>query len=498
MRSSEIGGQAVIEGVMMKNKNKYAVAVRKPDKEIAVDVKTSGSKEHSKLLKLPIIRGVVAFIDSMVVGIQTLSFSASFFEDEEEEKKAEKKKSDKNKKNSKKSVKKEKTPEQKKKAEEFQDKAMIAGTIAFSVIISVAFFMLLPMFLSRVLTKVIDSQAILLTIEAVLRIGLFIGYVVAISQVEDIKRVFRYHGAEHKTINCIENGYELTVENAMKQTRFHKRCGTSFMFFVIFLSIIFFAFIRADQVWLQALIRILLVPVIAGVAYEFIRYAGNHDSALVRIFSVPGFWIQGLTTKEPDESMIEVAIASVEAVFDWRKYLEEQKDEKPKHADDIVEEIFAEDTIESAAETKLAADNAEEADTDLNSELRKNDEAEIISSFESKEAEDNLAANEVQTEESLTEEDLITEDILIEEDFMSDYENAPVHEKFMDPEEELSGLDKVLSTGKMAEGYVEHPTKGKSEVTLKQEQFEVPEQEEEDEILRALDKFFVFDEKDAK
>ena len=152
-----------------------------------------------------------------------------------------------------------------------------------------------------------------------------------------------------------------------------------------------------------------------------IRYAGNHDSALVRIFSVPGFWIQGLTTKEPDESMIEVAIASVEAVFDWRKYLEEQKDEKPKHADDIVEEIFAEDTIESAAETKLAADNAEEADTDLNSELRKNDEAEIISSFESKEAEDNLAANEVQTEESLTEEDLITEDILIEEDFRNNF-----------------------------------------------------------------------------
>ncbi len=479
MRSSEIGGQAVIEGVMMKNKNKYAVAVRKPNNEIAVDIKTSGDKEHKAILKLPIIRGVVAFIDSMVVGIQTLSFSASFFEDEEEMKKEEIKKADKKKKAKAKSAKKSKTPEQDKKKEELQDKAMIAGTIAFSVILSVAVFMLLPLFLSRILTKVIDSQAVLLIVEAVLRIGLFIGYVVAISQVDDIKRVFRYHGAEHKTINCIENGYELTVENAMKQTRFHKRCGTSFMFFVIFLSIIFFSFIRADQIWLQALIRILLVPVIAGVAYEFIRYAGNHDSAVVRVLSKPGFWIQGLTTKEPDESMLEVAIASVEAVFDWRKFLDKQNeaDKSENNSKDLYEDTGSENQNETGSENKNEAYSFTEKDEDV---LMYRTESETVS------------ATEFETEDK----DIMESDAAGADEGLT----SSLHKQAVQAvqAEDLSGLDKVLDAGDKAKTYVEHPAKGRKEVLMKQESFEIQEPDEEDEILRALDKFFVFDEKEKK
>lgn len=311
MKASGIGGQAVMEGVMMKNKDKYAVAVRKPDNTIAIDIQDWKSLTVSNgFCKLPIIRGVVSFIESLVVGIKTLTYSASFFE--EEETKPEKKVVD---------------PKTKKRKE---DAAMV-GTVILSVALAIGIFMLLPYFISRFLSGVIESEAILALCEGILRVALFIGYVAAISLMKDIKRVFMYHGAEHKSINCIENGFELNVENVRRQSREHKRCGTSFLLFVMILSVICFMFIRVDNAWLRIVYRLLLVPVIAGVSYEFIRLAGRSENKVVAFLSKPGLALQTLTTREPDDSMIEVAIASVEAVFDWKAFLGmDKKDAKPE------------------------------------------------------------------------------------------------------------------------------------------------------------------------
>ncbi len=305
MKPSGIGGQAVIEGVMMKNRNEYAVAVRKPNNEIVIEKDTYVSKsDKMKIFKLPILRGMLAFVESMIVGSKTLTFSASFYEEEEEV-----------------------TPSKMEQAfsKVFKGKAesvAMAITFMFSIILAVGIFIILPGFIANLLARSVDSYVILAIIEGVIRIAIFIAYIVAISQIKDIKRMFMYHGAEHKTINCLEQGFELTVDNVRWQSKQHKRCGTSFMFIVMFISIIFFIFIRVEHSLLRYLIRILLVPIIAGVSYEFIRFAGKNDSKLVLILSKPGMWLQGLTTKEPDDSMIEVAISSVEAVFDWRTFLE--------------------------------------------------------------------------------------------------------------------------------------------------------------------------------
>lgn len=304
MRYSGIGGQAVMEGVMMKNADRYAVAVRKPDQEIAVEVKDyQGAVKNEKVRHIPIIRGVLNFIDSLVLGMTTLTYSASFFEEESERK--------------------EELDEAAKKKKE---KLEMGATVAVSIVLAVAVFMILPYYLSLIFQRYITSPTLLALIEGVLRLVIFIAYVLVISQVEDIKRVFMYHGAEHKCINCIENGMELTVENVRKSSRLHKRCGTSFLLFVLVLSILFFAFIRVDNRIFKVLLRILLVPVIAGVSYEFIRLAGRSDNKLVDLISKPGLWLQRLTTKEPDDSMIEVGIASVEAVFDWRAYLKKEEE----------------------------------------------------------------------------------------------------------------------------------------------------------------------------
>lgn len=304
MKPSGIGGQAVIEGVMMKNKDHYAVAVRKPDNEIVIkeDTFNSTSEKH-KIWKLPILRGMLSFAESMAIGIKTLNFSASFFEEEEAAKESKVDKAF---------------------SKVFKDKAegiLAAITMIIAVILAVGIFIILPTYAAGLLGKSIASDSLVAFIEGIIRIVLFILYVFAISQLNDIKRVFMYHGAEHKTINCIENGHDLTVENVRGQSREHKRCGTSFLFLVMFVSIIFFMFIRTDITWLRYASRILLVPVIAGVSYEFIRFAGKNDSILVRILSKPGMWLQRMTTKEPDDDMIEVAIKSVEAVFDWRVFL---------------------------------------------------------------------------------------------------------------------------------------------------------------------------------
>ena len=310
MRYSGIGGQAVMEGVMMKNQDKYAVAVRKPDHEIVVEVSEySGIMKDKKIKNMPIFRGVFNFIDSLVLGMKTLTFSASFFEEEAEVEKKEQLSEEKRKKQ-----------EQKEKK---QESAMMGGTVALSVVLAVGIFMLLPYYISTFFGKFIPSGWLMALLEGVIRLAVFVGYVAAISMMKDIRRVYMYHGAEHKCINCIEHGMELNVENVRKSSRLHKRCGTSFLLIVMLISIVFFMFIRVDSPVLKVVLRVLLVPVIAGVSYEFIRLAGRSDNAVVNLLSKPGLWLQGLTTREPDDEMIEVGIASVEAVFDWKPYVEE-------------------------------------------------------------------------------------------------------------------------------------------------------------------------------
>lgn len=314
MKSSNIGGQAVMEGIMMRHKDVYSVAVRKPDKEIEVKVEDYKSVVKCKnIQKLPILRGVFSFIDSLVIGTKCLMYSATFFEDEEDLKKREQLEGDE----------KEKELAKKEKA----DKALMTGTVILSIVLSIGLFMVLPYLLASLLHKVGASETGVTLAEAAVRIILFLSYMLLISKMQDIQRVFMYHGAEHKCINCVEHGLPLNVENVMKSSRFHKRCGTSFLFFVIIISIIFFlgffAVVPVKTMWLRVLVRILLVPVIAGVSYEVIRLAGNSDNSVIAFLSKPGMALQKLTTKEPTPDMAEVAIKAVEAVFDWKAYLKE-------------------------------------------------------------------------------------------------------------------------------------------------------------------------------
>lgn len=321
MKSSNIGGQAVMEGIMMRHKDIYSVAVRKPDKEIEIKVEDYKSIiKSSRVLKVPIIRGVFNFIDSLVVGTKCLMYSAAFFEEEED---LEKRKALKGEERQKEEARKEK-----------QDKLLMTGTVIFSIVLSVGLFMVLPYLLASLLHKVGATETIVTLAEAAVRIVLFLAYMLLISKMEDIQRVFMYHGAEHKCINCVEHGKPLTVENVMESSRFHKRCGTSFLFFVIIISIVFFlgffAVVPIQTMWLRVTVRVLLVPVIAGVSYEVIRIAGNSDHGIVTFLSKPGMGLQKLTTKEPTPDMAEVAIAAVEAVFDWRAYLKENFPENLK------------------------------------------------------------------------------------------------------------------------------------------------------------------------
>ena len=308
MKSSNIGGQAVLEGVMMKNGDQYAVAVRKPDGEIALQKEVyDGIVKWKKLTKIPFVRGIFSFVDSLVLGMKTLSYSASFFEEEEEEELTEKE-----------AAKKEK-----------QENLIMGITMACSVVIAVAIFMVLSYLLSNLLKPFVPGRFARTVIEGIVRIVLFIVYILLISKMKDIQRVFMYHGAEHKCINCIEHGMDLTVENVRKSSKQHKRCGTSFLFFVLFVSIIVCFFITTESPVLRVLLRIALLPVIAGISYEIIRLAGNTEHPVVELLSKPGLALQNLTTKEPDDDMIEVAICSVEAVFDWKKYQKENFPEEP-------------------------------------------------------------------------------------------------------------------------------------------------------------------------
>ena len=303
-RYSGIGGQAVLEGVMMKNKEKYAVAVRKPNGEIEVEMENyQGLLHDSKIKEVPFIRGVFNFVDSLMLGTKVLNYSASFYEEEDTESKFDKAVDKMSKGNG--------------------EKVLTTLVTIISIVLAVGIFVVLPYFISALFEEYIRNRSLMAIIEGIIRIFIFLLYIVGISAMKDIKRLYQYHGAEHKCINCIEKGRPLTVRNVMRSSRQHKRCGTSFLFFVMIVSIVLFFFIRVDNILLKVVLRILLMPVVAGISYEIIRLAGRSDNILVRILSAPGMLIQRLTTKEPDESMVEVAIASVEAVFDWKKYLQE-------------------------------------------------------------------------------------------------------------------------------------------------------------------------------
>lgn len=322
MKMSGIGGQAVLEGIMMKNQDDYAVAVRKPNQEIEVCVKSYKSiTKGRKLLSLPFIRGVFNFIDSMIIGMSTLTFSASFYEDEEDAMEKENMSEDE----------KQKAEQKKKKI----DDIVMGITIFFSIVLSLGLFIVLPSIVSDVLKKYchITSYAAVSIIEGVLRLLIFLIYIVLISRMKDIQRTFMYHGAEHKCINCIEHGMELNVENVLKSSRLHKRCGTSFLFLVMAISIVIFIMIPIRQPVLKVVVRLLLVPVIAGISYEVLRLAGRKDNLAIRIVSAPGMALQKLTTSEPDAEMAEVAIRAVEAVFDWKAFLADYEHADKKDPD---------------------------------------------------------------------------------------------------------------------------------------------------------------------
>lgn len=298
---SGIGGQAVLEGIMMKNNEKYAVAVRKPDGEIAVELENFQGLLHGKKIKeVPFIRGIFNFIDSLMLGTKCLNVSASFYEEEEEVPAKESKVSG-----------------------ETTEKLMSAVVTVLSLVLAIGIFIVLPYFISSLLDDYVRNRSLMLVIEGVIRILIFILYVWGISAMKDIKRLYQYHGAEHKCINCIERGRELNVKNVMRSSRLHKRCGTSFIFFVLLISIILSFFIVVDNPVQKVLLRILMMPIVAGISYEIIRMAGRSDNVFIQLLSLPGMAIQRMTTKEPDESMVEVAIAAVEAVFDWKAYLKE-------------------------------------------------------------------------------------------------------------------------------------------------------------------------------
>ena len=306
MKSSGIGGQAVMEGIMMRNGSEYSVAVRKENGEIEVKKETyKGVGSKCKLFRLPFIRGIFSFVDSLVLGMKSLNYSASLFmEDGEEE---------------------EPGRFEKWLQKKFGDKAekvIMDLTMVISIILAMGIFMVFPTWVSTLMKPLLGNGIWMALFEGVLRIVIFIAYVGLISLMPDIKRTYMYHGAEHKCINCIEHGLPLTVENVMKSSKEHKRCGTSFLLIVMVISILFFLVIRPETLWLRLVSRILLIPVIAGVSFEFLRLAGNSDNPVVNLLSKPGLMLQGLTTKEPDEKMAEVAICAVEAVFDWKAYEE--------------------------------------------------------------------------------------------------------------------------------------------------------------------------------
>ena len=451
MKSSGIGGQAVLEGVMMKNKKNYAVAVRKPDGEIAVEKgEVTSITEKHKVLGLPIIRGVVNFVESLVLGVKMLTSSAEYFEDVEEE------------------------PGKfelwlRKKFGEKADKFIMGCTVFFSVVMAVAIFMLLPLAVVSFIDEEVISYEWKTLIEGLLRVAIFLGYVVLISRLKDIRRVYMYHGAEHKTINCIEQGMAPTVQNVRECSRLHKRCGTSFLLFVMLISVIFFLVVRVETLWLRFVVRILFVPVIAGISYEFIRLAGSSESKIVGFLSKPGLWLQGLTTREPDDDMIRVAVASVEAVFDWQAYIDENFGKKVRKKNGKVKK--------APAEKKSAEKKAEETPvTETTGKAAKTAEKAAVS-------EPTVPVKPKKTVQAVTQEKTTEEEVAAKFDWSfpsakkEEPDEAAAKESRSRLVEKVSAADRAEAARKAA----------------MEARRDAEDEDEEDESLRALDKFFVFE-----
>lgn len=451
MKSSGIGGQAVLEGVMMKNKSRYAVAVRKPDGEIAVEKGeiTSLTEKH-KVLGLPVIRGVVNFVESLVLGVKMLTSSAAYFDDEEEQ------------------------PGKfelwlRKKFGEKADKFIMGCTVFCSVALAVAIFMLLPLLIVSFIDEEVISYEWKTLIEGLIRVAIFLGYVVLISRLKDIKRVFMYHGAEHKTINCIEHGMAPTVQNVRECSRLHKRCGTSFLLFVMLISVVFFLLVRVETLWLRFVVRILFVPVIAGISYEFIRLAGSSESKVVGFLSKPGLWLQSLTTREPDDSMIRVAVASVEAVFDWQAYLDENFGKKTRKKNGKIKRTPAE---KRAPEQKCVKEAEKEKPQQV--------ENAAIAEAPKPEVKENVVIDTPKQEKPAADEDIVSKfDWSFPAAKKEEPDEAAAKENRSRLAEKVTAADRAEAARKAA--------------MAARRDVEDGDEDEEDEILRALDKFFVFE-----
>lgn len=470
MRPSGIGGQAVMEGVMMKHGSEYAVAVRKADQTIVVKKESYHSiAEKFPVLKAPFLRGIVNFIESLYLGMKTLMYSASFFEEEEEKRKEEWEEwistgtGSRFAGGQKKKVKRPKNG-----FSVFLEKAGTFFMMLCSFMVALGLFLLLPMFLSDRLAG-LEASTKKAVLEGIFRLLIFFLYLLGISKMEDIKRVFMYHGAEHKAINCIENGLELTVENVRGQSRQHKRCGTSFLFFVVLLSIVFFMFLRTEVLWQKVVFRLLLVPVIAAVSYEFIRLAGRSENPVIAVLSKPGLWLQKLTTKEPEDEMIEVAIQSVEAVFDWRAFL--SGNPVGKEMSHVSGDADAERTGKAAEKIKqTGAEKAKEAEkSDAETVQKKNNWIRTDGMLRKKEAD--LDSGEGQEEASAAEETAartlseLTKERLQRTLSKDEYRMRERSAKYASLQEE-------------------------EEAFCREDGGLLPNEEEDDAILKALDKFF--------
>lgn len=456
MKSSGIGGQAVLEGVMMRNKSKCAVAVRKPNGEIAIEkTEIHSITEKYKILGIPVVRGVVNFVESLIVGMKTLTSSAAYFEDADE------------------------TPGKfelwlNKKFGEKAENIIMGFTVFLSIVMAIAIFMLLPL----AIVSLIDDNAVSYQwktlIEGLIRVGIFLIYVILISCMKDIRRVFMYHGAEHKTINCIEKGLEPTVQNVRRCSRLHKRCGTSFLLFVMLISVVFFLLFRVEVLWMRFVVRILFVPVIAGISYEFIRLAGNSNSKIIGFLSKPGLWLQALTTREPSDDMIKVAVASVEAVFDWEAYLEENFGKKVRKKNGKKKGKNGKGK-QQIKETKAVVE-----------------EEEVKQAYDVS-AEEEMIATETIATETIAATEEVKASVAAEQDEIAskfDWSFTPAKPEEIDEaiaKENRSKLAAKVTAADKAEAA------RKAALAERAANQENEDEEEDDEILKALDKFFVFE-----
>lgn len=456
MKSSGIGGQAVLEGVMMRNKSKCAVAVRKPNGEIAIEkTEIHSITEKYKILGIPVVRGVVNFVESLIVGMKTLTSSAAYFEDADE------------------------TPGKfelwlNKKFGEKAENIIMGFTVFLSIVMAIAIFMLLPL----AIVSLIDDNAVSYQwktlIEGLIRVGIFLIYVILISCMKDIRRVFMYHGAEHKTINCIEKGLEPTVQNVRRCSRLHKRCGTSFLLFVMLISVVFFLLFRVEVLWMRFVVRILFVPVIAGISYEFIRLAGNSNSKIIGFLSKPGLWLQALTTREPSDDMIKVAVASVEAVFDWEAYLEENFGKKVRKKNGKKKGKNGKGK-QQIKETKAVVE-----------------EEEVKQTYDVS-AEEEMIATETIATETIAATEEVKASVAAEQDEIAskfDWSFTPAKPEEIDEATAKENRSKLAAKVTAADKAEAARKAALAERAANQEN---EDEEEDDEILKALDKFFVFE-----